>query len=117
MTISIMGQPKPIRRLVGYLWNLYVKRSLEMVRVRLFFPEMVFLGKFARVRVSRVIRRKQGLKMNNEGSATPITASQNWSGMSLKQQLDIRQTNLFEQKHGSGFDSRRLPHFIMRKNK
>jgi len=117
MTISIMGQPKPIRRLVGYLWNLYVKRSLEMVRVRLFFPEMVFIGKLARVRVSRVIREKQGLKMNNAGSATPIIAFLLESNMSLKQRLDNTKTNLFEQKHGSGFDSRRLPHFIIRKKK
>jgi len=88
MTISIMGQPEPIRRLVGCLWNSCVKRSLEIVRLILLFPEMVFMGKFARVRVSRVIRRKQGLRMNSAGSATPITVLQIKNGMSLKQQLE-----------------------------
>ena len=88
MTISIMGQPKPIRRLVGYLWNLYVKRFLEIVRLRLSFPEMVFIGKFARVRVSRVIRGKQGLKMNSVGSATPNIILRIKNSMSLKQQLE-----------------------------
>lgn len=113
MTISIMGQPKPIRRLVGYLWNLYVRRSLEIVRLRLFLPEMVFIGKFARVRVSRVIRRKQGLRMNSAGSATPNIILRIKNSMSLEQQLDTTETNLFKQKHGSGFDSRRLPHLII----
>ena len=113
MTISIMGQPKSIRRLIGYLWNLYVRRFLEMLKTRLQLPEMVFLGKFARVRVSRVIRRKQGLRMNNAGSATPIIAFLLESSMSSEQQLDTTETNLFEQKHGSGFDSRRLPHLII----
>jgi len=113
--MTIMGQPKSIWRLIGYLWNLYVKRFLEMVRVRLFFPEMVFLGKFARVRVSRVIRATQGLRMNSAGSATPIIAFLTESNMSSEQQIDNAKTSLFEQKHGSGFDSRRLPHFIIRR--
>lgn len=114
MTISIMGRPKPIRRLVGWPWNLYVKRFLEIVRLRLFFPEMVFIGKFARVRVSRVMQASRRLKLDNTGSATPITVLIMKNSMSSEQQSrNLTKTNLFEQKHGSGFDSRRLPHLII----
>jgi len=84
-----------------------------MVRVRLFFPEMVFIGKFARVRVSRVIRGKQELRNNSAGSATPIIILRIKNSMSSEQRINNAKTNLFEQRHGSGFDSRRLPHFII----
>ena len=118
--MTIMGQPSPIRRLVGRPWNLYVRRFLKMpkrVDFLLRFPEMVFLGEFARVRVFRIIRRKWKPRIISEGSATPITILQIKNGMSSEQQVNNAKTNLFEQKHGSGFDSRRLPHFIIRKKK
>ena len=114
--MTIMGQPNPIRRLVGRPWNLYVKCFLKMLKrvdFLLRFPEMVFLGEFARVGVSRIMQGKWKPRIISEGSATPIIILRIKNSMSSEQRINNAKTNLFEQRHGSGFDSRRLPHFII----
>ena len=116
--MTIMGQPDSVWRLIGRPWNSYVRRFLKMLRMRSQLPEMVFLGELARVRVFRIMRRKRKLELINTGSATPIITFMLGSSMSLEQQVDNAKTNLFEQKHGSRFDSCQVvpPYYIRRNN-
>lgn len=78
MTISIMGQPGSVWRLINCLWNLCARYLSGFLKADL-------VGRLS-VNVRRLVitqKRKQGLAIKNDvGNATPITIPVLRNGMS-----------------------------------